>query len=139
MGFFGDTHTINESGDFTTTTIPVRLSAALSVDTTVTITVVTTRPSFARAVENDDFRLSTKTLSFPAGSTSKTFTISGIPDQTTEREEIAYLRLQAPSGAPYQVRDLGSADLYREVEVVVGDTSQTPGLNFLAGAQDHDP
>ena len=131
MGFGTHTEVVAEGESETTT---VKLNAALAVDTIVNIEVVTDKPASGRAVEGADFRLSATTLSFAAGETEKTLRVSFVADETTEGEEIFFLRLAAPSGtAPYQVREIFSERLFTEVEFSVLDNSQDPGLRINAG------
>ncbi len=130
MGFTGYTE-VGLEGESETT--KVKLNAALAVDTIVNIEVVTDRPASGRAVEGADFTLSATTLSFAAGETEKTLTVSFVADETTEGDESFFLRLAAPSGtAPYQVREIYSESLYTEVDFSVLDESQDPGLRILA-------
>ena len=140
MGFYFTNYTeMTETGARATETVKVWLSAALTVPTTVSITVDTTRPASGRAVENDDFRLSTKTLSFPAGTTQRTFTITAVADATAEGHENLWLGLEAPAAAPYQVRrfDLNQREsLFDDLNVLMFDTSLPAGLEFDGGATD---
>ena len=73
-----------------TQTIHVKLSEALSIATTVNIQIVPDRPATGRATETEDFRLSATTLSFAAGTTERTFTITGVADETTEGYDVHY-------------------------------------------------
>ena len=132
MGFILYTQFLAEDGNSSTATIRVKLSEALSVATTVRIEIVADRPATARAKETEDFTLSTRTLSFAAGDTQETFTVSGVADRTTEGDEIAYLRLSAPDAAPYRVGDDFTLRIYEEMEVGIADNSRESDLTILA-------
>ena len=76
--------------------IKVVLSGALTAPTTVTIDT-----GGGKAAETADFTLSTKTLTFAAGETEQTFTLSAVADWTEEGNEDADLTLVAVDDAPY--------------------------------------
>ncbi len=116
MSFLGHTY-VGVEGE--TTTVYVRLSSALQTSTTVTIQVDSVKSS---ATLTDDFTLSTTTLTFGAGDTTKSFTVPVLADMTTEGEEILYLDLVAPASAPYTLADPS------EAEIAILDDSLDPGL-----------
>ena len=80
--------------------ISVQLSEALASSTTVQI-----RVAGGSATENTDYRLSTKTLTFAAGVTTKSFTLTALTDEVIDGEETALLNLVAVNNAPYTLAD----------------------------------
>ena len=122
--FSGHTYTLAEGE---TKDIDVTLSRALEVSTTVTLGIKTG----AVASETDDYTLSTKTLTFAAGETAQTVTVTAVADMTTEGHEEFFLLLVAASNAPYVLADPS------EAEVVILDASLSPGL--ILGFSDLDP
>ena len=112
--------------------VPVKLSEALASATTVRVEVVPDKPATGRATETDDFTLSSRTLTFPAGTTEKRITVSAVADRTTEGNEDFYLRLAAPDGAPYRVGEDSQQSIYAEISWAVLDNSLTPGLRIDA-------
>ena len=140
MGFTAHTELLTELGGGET--FQVWLSDALPVATTVDIQVDTSDTTCplsggaGRAAETADFTLSPKRLSFSAGETKKTFTVTPVADGTTETgEELFCLTLAAPQGAPYEVQEIRNPALYTQVEVAILDESLTPGLYIDAADQ----
>ena len=114
--FVGHTHAMGETE---TQDVDVTLSQALAFSTTVRLRIDTANSS---ATETDDFTLSTKTLTFAAGDTTQTVTVTGVADKTTEWEEAFTLELVAVNDAPYALAKPSKA------EVVIFDDSQPSSL-----------
>ncbi len=131
IGFQEHTELLTEGR---TENLSVGLSAALQTDTTVGLRVGDScrDGDYGRATETDDFTLSTKTLSFPAGTTRKSVAVTVVADRTTEGFEDFCLELVPPQGAPYALGPDNAAWQYPKVAVSLADVSRTPGLNILA-------
>jgi hypothetical protein len=84
-----------KSGVTTSATLTVTLSRAM----TSTVSVVVNLSTLGTATSGTDFRFTNVTLSFAAGTTSKTVTISVLGDNTKEADETVVLQLGSPSGA----------------------------------------
>ena len=105
--------------------VKVQLSAALTQQTTVGIRV---RASGTTA-EPAEYTLSATTLTFAAGDTEKSFTFDAAADLRWEPDEVLYLELVPPAGAPYT---LGTDS---ELEISIVDDSYGPptSLSVTAG------
>ena len=124
MEFELDTYLVAES-DTTPDTIKVQLSVALTQQTTVGIGV---RAS-GTAAEPADYTLSATTLTFAAGDTEKTFTIDAAADLAWEGNEILWLELVPPAGAPYTL----GTDSVTEITIVDDSFGPPTGLSVTAG------
>ena len=114
LSFVGNSEVAVE-GENEAEEIYVELSEAAAVATTVNIVV-----SGGTAVEGEDYRLNSKTLTIPAGQTRTTLLFTALTDFVEEGEEEVRLDLSAPDGAPYVLGDSS------QMEVVVLDAA-APG------------
>jgi hypothetical protein len=87
-------------GDKGTTLVTVTVTLSAPATGTVTVTATTANGTTGRlATAGTDYTAKSATLTFLAGATTATFTVSITGDRTVEGDEIFLVQLSAPSGA----------------------------------------
>lgn len=115
LGFDTPTFTVNEDGKTATITV-TRLNGAVG-DVGIDYATI----SGGTATVRDDYALTTGTLSFASGQTSKTFTIPIVDDTKAELDETVKLVLRNPTGFPANVEGLDSARASSTLTIIDND------------------